>query len=266
MCQFLFFMLPLTKQHIVPCLQTGDYSRRGQQGASNHWATKVAGARQRVKMHFDVLQSLFCGLTGFTIPFAYFPTDQANSSDLYLTMWDSMCSLQNREFGVAYISPEDSSNNRVFVVMHFDGDPMDDKMLLINRTMPPQKKILPDPSQVIKNKTQYIQKCFSPDIHHNATNTQTGNSGKMLTYGANIEQSIALHPIPSKAAIAYSSRNLQKWEMPLQWKPWMIICCILCRHIKNFSILKKQRLCLVLLNSWEKNFGDYKKYDRQMVH
>ena len=49
MCQFLFFMLPLTKQHIVPCLQTGDYSRRGQQGASNHWATKVAGARQRVK-------------------------------------------------------------------------------------------------------------------------------------------------------------------------------------------------------------------------
>ena len=49
MCQFLFLMLPLTKQHIVPCLQTGDYSRRGQQGASNHWATKVAGARQRVK-------------------------------------------------------------------------------------------------------------------------------------------------------------------------------------------------------------------------
>ena len=49
MCQFLFFMLPLRKQHIVPCLQTGDYSRRGQQGASNHWATKVAGARQRVK-------------------------------------------------------------------------------------------------------------------------------------------------------------------------------------------------------------------------
>ena len=50
MCQFLFFMLPLMKQHIVPCLQTGDYSRRGQQGASNHWATKVAGARQRVKI------------------------------------------------------------------------------------------------------------------------------------------------------------------------------------------------------------------------
>ena len=45
-------MLPLTKQHIVPCLQTGDYSRRGQQGASNHWATKVAGARQRVNSIF----------------------------------------------------------------------------------------------------------------------------------------------------------------------------------------------------------------------
>ena len=57
MCQFLFFMLPLTKQHIVPCLQTGDYSRRGQQGASNHWATKVAGTRQRVnqKIQNDLL-------------------------------------------------------------------------------------------------------------------------------------------------------------------------------------------------------------------
>ena len=124
-----------------------------------------------------------------------------------------------------------------------------------------KKTVIPDPFQVIKNKTR----CFSPDIHHNATNTQTGNSGKMLTYGANIEQSIALHPIPSKAAIAYSSRNLQKWEMPLQWKPWMMICCILCRHIKNFSILKKQDVwCYWILG--KENFGDYKKYDRQMVH
>ena len=91
-------MLPLTKQHIVPCLQTGDYSRRGQQGASNHWATKVAGARQRVK-HCPSLPLLSSGPT-FSISNVHVPTgcSPQKCTDMNGQSWKSRSCLSFLRF------------------------------------------------------------------------------------------------------------------------------------------------------------------------
>ena len=113
--------------------------------------TKMTKGKNNLDLADHVLQLLFHGLTGFRMPFACYPTTQANSCDLYLTVWDAVSSLQLWEFTVAYISLDGSSNNRAFVKMHFDNDPMDDKMLMRNRTVPSQKiAVIPDPSHVIK--------------------------------------------------------------------------------------------------------------------
>ena len=50
-----------------------------------------------------MLQFLFRGLTGFRKTFASFPTNQANSCDLHLNVWDSTSSLQDWGFTVAYL-------------------------------------------------------------------------------------------------------------------------------------------------------------------
>ena len=98
-----------------------------------------------------VLQFLFHGLTGFRMPFACFPTYQANSCNLYLNVWQAMSTLQNWEFDVKHISLDGSSNNRAFIRMLFPGDPMDSKLLIENRSNPFKKKaVIPDPSHVIK--------------------------------------------------------------------------------------------------------------------
>ena len=111
----------------------------------------MSSNKQNLQLADHVLQFLFHGLTGFRMPFACYPTNQANSSDLYITVWDAVSALQNWEFQVAYISLDGSSNNRAFVKMHFDGNPMAEKLLLTNRTMPSQKiAVIPDPSHVFK--------------------------------------------------------------------------------------------------------------------
>ena len=111
----------------------------------------VSKNKSNLKLADHMLQFLFHGLTGFRMPFACFPTNQANSCDLYLNVWDSVSTLQDWGFTVAYICLDGSSNNRSFIKMHFDSDPISSDMLITNRTNPSQKIcIIPDPSHVIK--------------------------------------------------------------------------------------------------------------------
>ena len=171
-------------------------------GEGSNAMAAMSKNKHQLQLADHVLQFLFHGLTGFRMPFVCFPTNQANSSDPYLTVWDAISSLQNWEFNVAYISLDGSSNNRTFVKMHFDGYPMDDKMLLINRKMPSQKiAVIPNPSHIIKKiRNSIFNSGPTPNFSRHLSlrkNTSTGNSGKMLTCSAKIGQSILLHPIPS---------------------------------------------------------------------
>ena len=107
--------------------------------------------KNTLKLADHMLQFLFHGLTGFRMPFASFPTNQANSCDLYLNVWDSVSALQDWGFTVAYLCLDGSSNNRSFIKMHFDSDPLSSNMQITNRTNPSKKIfVIPDPSHVIK--------------------------------------------------------------------------------------------------------------------
>ena len=98
-----------------------------------------------------VLQFLFHGVTRFRMPFACFPTNQANSANLYMNVWDCVDALQDWEFKIVYIILDDSSNNRSFLQMHFDGNPVHAKLKNPNRANSSQEVIfLPDLSHVTK--------------------------------------------------------------------------------------------------------------------
>ena len=119
--------------------------------ASNAMAA-MSKNKQDVQMSDHVLQFLFHGFTGFRMPFAYFPTTQANACDLYINVWDSVSALRDWGFVVNYISIDGSSNNRAFVKMLFpDGNPRYDNMVVSDRSeLDNEIVILPDPSHVIK--------------------------------------------------------------------------------------------------------------------
>ena len=107
--------------------------------------------KSNVQLADHVLQFLFHGLTGFRMPFACYPTNQANCCDLYLNVWDAVSGLKDWGFTIAYICLDGSSNNRSFIKMHFKGDPIDSDMLMINRADPShQIAVIPDPSHVFK--------------------------------------------------------------------------------------------------------------------
>ena len=98
-----------------------------------------------------VMQFLFHGLTGFRMPFACFPTGQANACDIYLSVWAAISRQCDWGFHIEYISIDGSSNNRSFVKMLFCNDPLRNDMTLTNRANPSQKiTIIPDPSHLIK--------------------------------------------------------------------------------------------------------------------
>jgi hypothetical protein len=98
-----------------------------------------------------VLQFLFHGMTGFRMPFACYPTNQANAADLFLSAWDAISGLRDWEFIVDYISIDGSSNNRAFIKMLFEGNPLASRMTVINRADRNEKlNIIPDPSHLIK--------------------------------------------------------------------------------------------------------------------
>ena len=107
--------------------------------------------KKTLQLADHVLQFLFHGVTGFRMPFACYPTNQANSADLYMNVWDCVAALQDWEFRILYIILDGSSNNRSFLQMHFDGNPVHAKLKTHNRANPSQEVVfLPDPSHVIK--------------------------------------------------------------------------------------------------------------------
>ncbi len=98
-----------------------------------------------------VLQFLFHGITGFRMPFACYPTTQANACDLYVCVWDAISRLADWGFHVDYLSLDGSSNNRAFIKMLFEGKPLDNNITIIDRADPSRKVIIiPDPSHIIK--------------------------------------------------------------------------------------------------------------------
>jgi hypothetical protein len=98
-----------------------------------------------------VLQFLFHGMTGFRMPFACFPTSQANASQLYLNIWRAVSLLADWGFQVTYLSLDGSSNNRALIKMMFPGNPLDQNMALKNRCNPVQEiVVLPDSSHLMK--------------------------------------------------------------------------------------------------------------------
>ena len=120
-------------------------------GEGSNAMNTMSKSKSPLQLADHVLQFLFHGLTGFRMPFACFPTNQANSSDLYLSVWDSISLLDDWDFKVIYIILDGSSNNRAFLQMHFPGNPTLSNLVSVNRANPDQKVVfLPDPSHVIK--------------------------------------------------------------------------------------------------------------------
>ena len=120
-------------------------------GEGSSAMTAMTHKKESLMLADHVLQFMFHGLTGFRMPFACFPTNQANASDLFLAFWKAIHLLRDWHFHVQYLSIDGSSNNRAFVKMLFEGDPLQSKMTIINRADRDQKvTIIPDPSHLIK--------------------------------------------------------------------------------------------------------------------
>jgi len=75
-----------------------------------------------------VQQYVFNGLSGFRWPFANFPNRQADPAEIFITTWKCIDALQDHGFSPIYCCMDGSSNNRAFLKMHFNGDPVDSHM------------------------------------------------------------------------------------------------------------------------------------------
>ena len=120
-------------------------------GEGSQAMTAMSKKKPSLALADHALQFLFHGMTGFRMPFASYPTNQANASDLYLTVWEAVGALVDWGFTVAYISLDGSSNNRAFVKMLFPDKPLKHQMTITNRADPSSKiTFIPDPSHLIK--------------------------------------------------------------------------------------------------------------------
>jgi hypothetical protein len=120
-------------------------------GVGSNAMTAMTKQGDEVALADHVLQFLFHGITGFRMPFACYPTRQANACDLYISVWDAISRLGDWGFRVDYLSMDGSSNNRAFIKMLFQGNPIDNDMTVTNITDPTKKIIIiPDPSHLLK--------------------------------------------------------------------------------------------------------------------
>lgn len=76
-----------------------------------------------------VQKYLFNGLSGFRLPFAYFPNRQADPAEIFVTTWKCIDALTEYGFSPVYCCMDGSSNKRAFLKMHFEGDPISSKMI-----------------------------------------------------------------------------------------------------------------------------------------
>ena len=98
-----------------------------------------------------VQQYMFNGLTGFRWPFANFPNCQADPSETFVTTWKCIHALGEYGFIPLYCCMDGSANNRAFLKMHFNGDPILSKMVA-PFFQNPRKRIIfiMDPSHLLK--------------------------------------------------------------------------------------------------------------------
>lgn len=98
-----------------------------------------------------VQQYLFNGFTGFRWPFANFPNRQAEPAEIFLTTWKSIDALTDYGFSPLYCCMDGSSNNRAFLKMHFEGDPVSHKMIAPFYRNPEKQIIfIMDPPHLLK--------------------------------------------------------------------------------------------------------------------
>lgn len=114
-----------------------------------------------------MLQFLFHGMTGFRMPFACFPTLQANSNDIQGLVWKSVYKLRSWQFIVKYICLDGSQNNRSFIKSAFhDSSPEAAGMVLKDRSDPSNEvAVLPDPSHVKKKLRSSAKNSGNTDKH-----------------------------------------------------------------------------------------------------
>ena len=67
-------------------------------GEETNAMNTMSKSKSPLQLADHVLQFLFHGLTGFWMPIACFLTNQANSADLYLSVWDSKGLLDDLDF------------------------------------------------------------------------------------------------------------------------------------------------------------------------
>ena len=59
-----------------------------------------------------VLKLVFFGFTGFSFPYAYFPSHSASGYELYLVVWKSVNMLSSFGFTIQYINTDCAQSNR----------------------------------------------------------------------------------------------------------------------------------------------------------
>ena len=147
-------------------------------GDASNAMSSLSSNKSNLHLADHVLQFVFHGMTGFRMPFACFPTSQANSSDLYYLIFEAIDHLLHWGFTVEYVSLDGSANNRATVKMLFDDDPICNNAT-VDFLCDPSKKfsIIPDPSHVFKKIRNAV---FS-------SGTETRHTRRLMLNGCPIE-------------------------------------------------------------------------------
>ena len=72
----------------------------------------------------EVIQLSFVGYTGFRFPICHFPTNGIKASELNIIIWNTISKLSDWGFTVDYIMQDGGEENRSFMNMHFNSNPL----------------------------------------------------------------------------------------------------------------------------------------------
>ena len=73
-------------------------------------------------MATHILQFAFYGLEGFSFPFAFWPTTQINSDNLFNIYWEAVFALHQHDFWVHMCVCDGAQSNRSFIINHFESE------------------------------------------------------------------------------------------------------------------------------------------------
>ena len=94
---------------------------------------------QTRKLATHVLQISFLGYTGFRFPLVHYPTDGIKASELHVIIWDIISELMCWNFNVDFILQDGGEQNREFMLMHFNSNPINDRFLCVQIANPDRK-------------------------------------------------------------------------------------------------------------------------------